>query len=191
MSQFHFDPDTYLQLMAEEVPGYERLQAAVAEQVVPASRVLELGTGTGETARRVLPRIPGAAWVGIDASAAMLAHARAALPDADLRVARLEDPLPDGPFGLVVSALAVHHLDGPGKADLFARLARVVAPGGSFVLGDVVVPEDPGDVVTPIDGVYDQPSRVDEQLAWLAAAGFEPRVAWQERDLAVMVAERP
>jgi tRNA (cmo5U34)-methyltransferase len=190
MAQFHFDPDTYLQLMAEEVPGYERLQAALAAEAVPAARVLELGTGTGETARRVLARAPGAEWIGIDASEAMLGHARGALPGADLRVARLEDPLPEGPFGLVVSALAVHHLDGPAKADLFARVAEVLAPGGRFVLGDVVVPEDPADVVTPVDGVYDIPSRVDEQLAWLAAAGFEPRVAWRERDLAVLVADR-
>jgi tRNA (cmo5U34)-methyltransferase len=173
------------------VPGYRRLQDAVAAGARPAERVLELGTGTGETARRVLARIPGAAWVGVDASEAMLAHARRVLPDADLRVSRLEDPLPAGPFGLVVSALAVHHLDGPGKADLFARVAERLAPGGRFVLGDVVVPEDPADVVTPVDGVYDTPSRVDEQLAWLAAAGFEPRVAWSERDLAVLVADRP
>jgi tRNA (cmo5U34)-methyltransferase len=190
MAQFHFDPDTYLQLMAEEVPGYERLQAAVAAEAVPAARVLELGTGTGETARRVLTRTPGAEWVGVDASERMLAHARRALPGADLRVARLEDPLPDGPFGLVVSALAVHHLDGPAKAALFARVAGALEPGGRFVLGDVVIPEDPADVVTPIDGVHDTPSRVDEQLAWLAAAEFEPRVAWRERDLAVLVGDR-
>jgi hypothetical protein len=42
---------------------------------------------------------------------------------ADLRVSRLQDPLPEGNFDLVGSALAVHHLDGAGKADLFARVA--------------------------------------------------------------------
>ena len=190
MTQFHFDPDTYLDLMAAEVPAYERLQAAVAAAARPARRVLELGTGTGETAKRILPRVPGAAWVAIDASEAMLAHARAVLPEADLRVARLEEPLPPGPFGLVVSALAVHHLDGPGKADLFRRVAGVLEPGGRFVLGDVVEPDDPADVVTPVDGVYDVRSRVEEQLAWLADAGLDARVAGSERDLAVLVGDR-
>lgn len=190
MAQFHFDPDSYLELMASEVPAYARLQEETAAACVPAARMLELGTGTGETARRVLARCPGGALVGIDVSARMLAHARGVLPGTDLRVARLEDVLPDGPFGLVFSALAVHHLDGPGKADLFARVARVLSPGGRFVLGDVVVPDDPADVVTPIDGVYDTPSRVDEQLAWLAQAGLRPSVAWAERDLAVIVADR-
>ena len=190
MAQFHFDPDSYLELMAAEVPAYARLQDEVVAACVPAERMLELGTGTGETARRVLARFPGAQLVGIDVSEAMLAHAGPVLPGADLRVGRLEDPLRDGPFGLVFSALAVHHLDGPGKADLFRRVAGVLEPGGRFVLGDVVVPEDPADVVTPIDGVYDTPSRVDEQLRWLADAGLRPAVAWSERDLAVLVADR-
>jgi tRNA (cmo5U34)-methyltransferase len=52
-----------------------------------------------------------------------------------------------------------------------------------------VVPEDPTDVVTPIDGDYDKPSTVADQLGWLAAAGLRPRVAWAHRDLAVLVAD--
>jgi hypothetical protein len=48
----------------------------------------------------------------------MLAAATAEAAGADLRVGRLQDPLPQGNFDLVVSALAVHHLDGAGKADL-------------------------------------------------------------------------
>jgi tRNA (cmo5U34)-methyltransferase len=195
MGQFHFDPERYAQSMAEGVPAYERLQVAIAEAAgaharaggEPAQRLLELGTGTGETAVHVLAAHPGAELVGIDASEAMLGHARVKLPAAELRVSRLEDPLPDGPFDLIFSALAVHHLDGPGKANLFTRVARALAPGGRFVLGDLVVPEDPADVVTPIDGVYDLPSTIDEQLGWLTAAGLEAVLAWRERDLAVLV----
>jgi tRNA (cmo5U34)-methyltransferase len=192
MSEFQFDPDSYLELMAEEVPDYPRLQdeaAAASADLAPVRRILDLGTGTGETARCVLARHPGAGLVGIDSNQAMLARARMVLPDADLRVARLEDPLPDGPFDLVVSALAVHHLDGPAKATLFARVAEALRPGGRLVLADIVVPDDPADVVTPIDGTYDVPSSIDEQLAWLRAANLEPRVAWAHRDLAVLVAD--
>ncbi|HEX3056606.1 MAG TPA: class I SAM-dependent methyltransferase, partial [Gaiellaceae bacterium] len=131
-----WDPDRYGDVI-EEIPGYEELQDAVAAAST-GRNVLELGTGTGETALRVLARNPGARWTGIDGSEAMVAHARERLPGADLRVQRLEDPLPEGPFDLVVSCLAVHHLDGEGKRDLFRRIARV---SDTFVLGDVVVPE--------------------------------------------------
>lgn len=190
MAQFHFDPDTYLELMAEEVPSYEELQAEVtaATRGIEVTRMLELGTGTGETARRVREVHPDAAYVGIDSGPAMLAKAAEVLPDAELHLSDLKDELPDGPFELVFSALTVHHLDGPAKADLFRRVAAVLAPGGRFVLGDVIVPEDSADVVVPVDGDWDKPSRVDEQLAWLHEAGFSARLLWLKRDLAVMVA---
>ena len=193
MAQFHFDPDSYLELMAEEVPDYARLQeeaAAATAELASVRRVLDLGMGTGETARRVLARHPDAALVGVDAGEAMLSRARDVLPDADLRVARLEDPLPDGPFDLAVSALAVHHLPGSAKAELFRRTADALRAGGRFVLADVVVPDDPADAITPIDGVHDVPSRVDEQLEWLLVAGLRPAVAWSCRDLAVLIADR-
>jgi hypothetical protein len=62
----------------------------------------------------------------------MLERARRVLPEGcvELHARRLEDPLPAGPFDLIFSALAIHHLDGPGKADLFARAAARLVPGG-------------------------------------------------------------
>ncbi len=191
MGQFHFHPDDYMELMLSEMPDYLRLQdEAAAATGAGATRLLELGTGTGETARRVLARHPGATLTGIDASADMLAVARDVLPGADLHVSRLQDPLPSGPFDLVFAVLAVHHLDGPGKAGLFARVAAALAPGGRFVLGDVVVPDDPADAITPLSPSYDLPSRVDEQLGWLAEAGLDAAVAWTARDLAVIAADK-
>jgi tRNA (cmo5U34)-methyltransferase len=185
MGQFHFHPDEYLDLMRSELPDYFRLQDEAAALCTGAHTLLELGTGTGETALRVLQQCSGASLVGIDASADMLAVARERLPDADLRVARLEEPLPPGRFDLVFSVLAIHHLDGPGKADLFRRVAEVT---DRVVIGDVVVPEDPADAVTPLSPGFDVPSRVDEQLGWLSDAGFAPTVVWSARDLAVIAA---
>jgi tRNA (cmo5U34)-methyltransferase len=191
--QFHFDPASYLETIRAEVPAYDELQAAVAEATagIQAERILELGVGTGETSRRVLDLHPDAEFVGIDESAGMLAAASAYIAAVDLRVSRLEDPLPEGEFDLVVSALAVHHLDGARKADLFARIADRLRRGGRFVLGDVVVPDDPTDIVTPIDGVYDQPSSVDDQVRWLTAAGLNAEVVWARQDLAVIIADSP
>jgi tRNA (cmo5U34)-methyltransferase len=140
------------------------------------SGVLELGVGTGQTSKRVLDLHPEAELVGIDESAEMLATASMDA-FADLRVSRLQNPLPEGNFDLVVSALTVHHLDSAGKTDLFAR--------------DVVVPDDPADAVTPIDGVYDQPSTVDDQVRWLAAVGLQAEVVWARQDLAVIIADSP
>jgi tRNA (cmo5U34)-methyltransferase len=195
MTQFHFDPATYLDLMSQEVPAYGHLQEAVAAATagLAVSSVLDLGTGTGETLAVVLARHPGATAVGVDKSEAMLGEARQRLAGApvELRVADLTDPLPAGPYDLVVSALAVHHLEGPDKAALFVRIAGALGPRGRFVLGDVVVPVDPADAVTPVTSGHDRPSTLADQLGWLVDAGFAASTVWSERDLVVVCADRP
>jgi tRNA (cmo5U34)-methyltransferase len=192
MSEFRFDPGTYLDEIRADIPRFDELQEVVVEATrgVAARRVLDLGTGTGETARRVLAAHPEAVLAGIDESQAMLDVARAAL-DADLRVQRLQDPLPAGPFDLVVSALAVHHLDSDEKRDLFRRVRLELAPGGRFVLGDVVVPERAEDAVTPTTPGFDKPDRLEHLLEWLREAGFETEVVWASRDLAAVRADVP
>jgi tRNA (cmo5U34)-methyltransferase len=138
--QFHFDPDTYQELMGSEVPSYAQLQQAVADATrgIVVRLFLDLGAGTGVTTALVLSYHPGAQIVGVDESPLMLERARQALPFGDFRVARLEDDLPDGPFDLVVSALAGHHLDGPAKADLFSRVAISLSRPGLAKRGKAV-----------------------------------------------------
>jgi tRNA (cmo5U34)-methyltransferase len=190
LSQFHFDPGTYLENIRADIPVFDELQeqAAKATEGVDAQRILELGVGTGETATRVLARHPNARFVGVDESEEMLAAAQVV---ADLRVSRLEDPLPEGPFDLVVSCLAVHHLDGPEKRDLFRRIADALRPGGRFVLADVVVPERLEDAVTTTTPGYDRPDRLADQLEWLREARFETEITWSWKDVAVVSADLP
>jgi tRNA threonylcarbamoyl adenosine modification protein (Sua5/YciO/YrdC/YwlC family) len=188
-----FDPRTYRVEIRADIPDFDQLQ----ERVVALSgdqaarRILELGIGTGETARRLLERHPGAMVVGVDASAEMLAAASEVLPEdrVELSVARLEDPLPPGPFDVVVSVLAIHHLSDQAKAELFRRIRSMLKPRSRFVLGDVVVPADPRDAIIPLTDGFDRPSTVSDQLTWLEAAQFDASVAWQHRDLAVIIAE--
>ena len=180
--------------MRAEVPDYDRLQEESAEATPPieARAILELGTGTGETARRLLAVHPLAELVGLDSSEQMLAAAGRLL-DSDrvaLSVDRIEAPLPAGRFDLVVAALVVHHLDGDHKAKLFQRVHSLLRPGGRFVLADVVVPEHPEDAITPLSPDYDHPSTLGEQLDWLRAVGLSPSVIWKRRDLAVIAADR-
>ena len=191
---YHFKPETYLEWAREDIPAYDELQSEVAKATegAEARRVLELGTGTGETARRVLAAHPQARLVGIDVNPEMLAEAHASLPASQVETLisqTLQDPLPAGPFELVFSALAVHHLDASEKQQLFRRVAEALAPGGRFVLGDVVVPERRQDAEIELSGGYDKPDTVADQLAWLAAAGFDVRVTWSRNDLAVLVAD--
>jgi tRNA (cmo5U34)-methyltransferase len=190
--QFHFDPGSYAEMIHEDIPAYDEFQDTAAQAAaIGARRILELGTGTGETAWRLLERNPEATLVGLDESESMLSAARARLPAdrVSLRVGRLQDPLPEGEFDLVASALCVHHLDGAEKRDLFARVRRRLVRGGRFVLADVIVPQDPADRVIELSPGFDRPDTASDQLVWLREAGFELISKWIRRDLAVLAAE--
>jgi tRNA (cmo5U34)-methyltransferase len=174
--QFHEDWATYLENIRADVPRYDELQAATIEAIPFApKRVLELGIGTGETTRHLLERYPDAEVTGLDASADMVFRAREL--GIEVRLARMEDPLPDGPWDLVLSVLTVHHLDADGKRDLFRRVRE---QSRSLVMGDVVdVP--PERRVASLEPGVDMPSPAPDLAEW---SGGE--VTWQADDLAVI-----
>jgi tRNA (cmo5U34)-methyltransferase len=176
MGQFHWKPDTYPELIRSEVPRYDELQeqAIAAIPFVP-ERVLELGMGTGETTRRLIEAYPDAWVIGLDASADMVFRARENYDDVQL--ARMEDPLPDGPWDLVIGVLSIHHLTSDQKKNLF-RQVRTQAR--SFVIGDVVKAETQ---VTPIDPAHDFPESAADLAEWTGG-----QISWEKDDLAVVTA---
>jgi len=189
--QWHLDADTYLAMVRSEIPAYDDLQDRLADATtgVSAHAILDLGSGTGITAQRVARRHPGCRVVGIDSSADMLEIAHETVPTATFFRQGLEDPLPEGPFDLVVSAFAVHHLPGPAKADLFGRVAYALRPEGRFVLLDVVVSATPVKAPVAIEAGVDLPDSVVDQLRWLTDAGFHAAVVFAEADLAILRAD--
>jgi tRNA (cmo5U34)-methyltransferase len=172
--QLHLNPDTYLKLIQEDVPRYGELQdEAVAAIPFAPARVLELGVGTGETTRRLLARYPDAEVTGLDSSSEMVFRAREL--GIEGRIARMEDPLPDGPWDLVISVLTVHHLDDEAKQDLFRRVRET---SKALVIGDVVTAAEQ---VAPLEEGVDFPAPAADVAEW---AGGE--VVWEADDLAVV-----
>ena len=176
-AQFHWQPETYLELMRSEVPRYDELQREAIEAIpfAPAT-VLELGFGTAETTSRIWERYPQTRITGLDSSPEMVFKARE-LGWEEMRLARLEDPLPDGPWDLVISVLTVHHLDDDGKRDLFRRVREQAR---ALVIGDVVdVPAERR--VAPLDPDYDMPAPAADLAEWCGG-----EVVWEADDLAVV-----
>jgi tRNA (cmo5U34)-methyltransferase len=174
MSDFSWKPDDYLDLIKGEIPRYEELQdQAIAAIPFAPERVLELGMGTGETTRRLIEAYPDSWVIGLDSSPDMVYRAREAYDDVQL--ARIEDPLPDGPWDLVIGVLSIHHLTGEQKRELFRRVRE---HSRALVIGDVVKAEVQ---VTPIDDGYDFPETAADLAEW---SGGE--VTWEADDLAVV-----
>lgn len=160
MGQFDWTPEVYLERIRAEIPGYDDLQdQAVAAIPFAPERVLELGMGTGETTRRLIEAYPEAWVIGLDSSPDMVFRARKSYDDVQL--ARMEDPLPDGPWDLVISVLSVNQLDDDQRRNL---CRQVKAQSRSLVIGDVFV----GD-------------QLQDLTSWC-----EGEVTWQQGDLAVV-----
>ncbi len=176
MPEFAWKPDEYLDLIHEEVPRYAELQEqAIAAIPFAPQRVLELGMGTGETTRRLIEAYPDAWVIGLDSSPDMVFRAREMYDDVQL--ARIEDPLPDGPWDLVIGVLSIHHLDSEGKQELFRQIRE---QSRALVIGDIVK----ADVqVTPLEDGYDHPETAADLATWSGG-----QITWQADDLAVISA---
>jgi tRNA (cmo5U34)-methyltransferase len=176
-AQFHSKAATYLEAIRADVPRYDELQdEAVAAIPFAPDRVLELGIGTGETTKRILAAHPGAQITGLDSSPEMVFRARELLEDVQL--ARMEDPLPDGPWDLVISVLSVHHLTDDQKQLLFRRVRE---QSKALVLGDVVKAEVQ---VASLEPEVDFPDSAEELAEWCGG-----KVVWTGDDLAVVAAD--
>lgn len=123
---------------------------ALIEPGVGNGQVIELCCGDGTLAGAILERHPAATVHGLDGSEAMLASASARLAGAGPRFLPQRFELADAGWrsafrgrAAVVSSLAVHHLVDDAKRKLFEDVASMLAPGGVFVLADVVAPTTP------------------------------------------------
>lgn len=98
-------------------------------------RVLELGAGTGRIA---IPLARATDVVALDASRAMLDRLRAKAGDVQLETVEgdMVDPAVDGPFDLVIVVFNTLYLlpDQEEQVRCFAATARLLAPGGRFVV---------------------------------------------------------
>lgn len=160
MGQFDWKPEIYLERIRAEIPGYDELQdQAVAAVPSSPERVLELGMGTGETTRRLIEAHPEAWVIGLDSSPDMVFRARREYDDVQL--ARMEDPLPDGPWDLVISVLSVNQLNDEQRRNLCRQVKNQAR---ALVIGDVFVNDQLQELVSHCEG----------------------EVVWQQGDLAVV-----
>jgi ubiquinone/menaquinone biosynthesis C-methylase UbiE len=108
-----------------------------------ASIILDVACGPGIITAALAPRAREV--IAFDLTPEMLAKARqrcaeAGLTNVTFREGSANDlPFPDASFDTVVTRLSVHHFQDPQRP--LAEMARVLKPGGAFVLADVVSSE--------------------------------------------------
>lgn len=192
--------------LARDIPhrqiAEEMLLAALPDQV---ERCTDLGTGDGRLLALVRTRYPDAEVMGFDSSAAMLDRAKErfdGVSKVELRDHDLQAPLPDASGAeVVVSGLAIHHLEDRRKRELFDEVHGLLAPGGVFANLDLVRSSSARlherfrrEIGRVKDDPTDRLAGLDEQMDWLREVGFvevDCHFKWLEMALIVAVKAQP
>ncbi|HWQ13451.1 MAG TPA: class I SAM-dependent methyltransferase [Roseiflexaceae bacterium] len=153
--------------------GPDLVALVAAAGATGRERALDVGSGAGHTALALAPYV--ASVTAVDLSDEMLAQGRALAAARGIGnitfqrgdVERLE--LPDAAFDIVTSRYSAHHYPRPKAA--LREVARVLRPGGTMLLVDVVAPEEPAlDTFLNAIELLRDPSHVRDHTAgqWLA-----------------------
>lgn len=143
-AQFGASAEDYV-TSATHAAGADLEQLVAWTEGGPEKRALDVATGGGHTALALAPHYGRV--IATDLTARMLATARAFIQGRGARnvAFQLADaealPFGDAAFDLVTCRIAPHHF---ARVERFAReVARVLKPGGVFLLEDSIVPGDP------------------------------------------------
>ncbi len=161
--------------------GGPDLDAMLAAAPKGPLRVLDAGSGTGHTALAFAPLV--AEVVAVDLTEAMLEQGRRLAEERGLTNITFQNgdveqlPFPDASFDLVTSRYSAHHYPHPQAA--LREFKRVLRPGGTFLLVDVVSPDDPTEdtflnaIELLRDNSHVRDHSVAQWMAMLAALGAQ------------------
>lgn len=120
--------------------GYAELMTYIGSRVASRSRVLDLGTGTGNT---ILHLPADTVVTGVDVSGKMLEIAKAKLKAR--QVTLVQDDVLNyvteadlSCFDVIVSTYTLHHLTPQERELLFSEIARKAPPAVRVIVGDLM-----------------------------------------------------
>jgi SAM-dependent methyltransferase len=145
--------------MTDFFPGRDESIAVMLDLVTELAgpepdRILDLGSGPGPLAARLLARFPRAHVAALDFDPVLLQIGRGALGDAGGRLTWVHSNLREidwtgalaglGPFDAVLSVATLHHLPAREVRRIYGDLAGLIRPDGLFINTEGMIPSRPG-----------------------------------------------
>ena len=186
------------------IPYYEQMITALIDSVqfepFAAIRIIDLGCGTGTVAKRLGDKFPNSTIVCLDIASKMIEIAKYKMSgrkNTEFIVGDFSKIEFKEPFDVVVSSLALHHIQtDEEKKEFYTKIYKVLTNSGQFLNADVVLAStdylqninmnrwiDYMNKSVPMEEIQqrwlpahkteDRPSILMEQLKWLDEIGFE------------------
>lgn len=177
--------------------------------------MIDLGTGTGITARIMQDVLPSARFDLVDFSEQMMSGARQRFGDvANYLLGDYATMDFTKKYDAVVAVIGVHHQTHTGKRELFKKIYSMLKPGGTFIFGDLVTYRNPQEAALKnaqhfhhlVEHAEDeqtlkewahhhqflnQLAPVEDQIEWLQAAGFMVEQKMLKFNTALLIAKKP
>ena len=144
LEQFYDDlSSNYTDLIKKCVPRYQemlyRMFQYIPETFKP-KRIIDLGCGTGNLTREILDHFPDAEIHALDLSEEILDECKKRFPNAhnityikaDFKHMKLEP----NTYDLVMSSIAIHHIEDAFKIQLYNDVFRALKDYGLFIFAD-------------------------------------------------------
>jgi ubiquinone/menaquinone biosynthesis C-methylase UbiE len=143
--------DTWLESTAYDAMDFVAVNTAFAADAIAldpyAIKILDVGTGTARIPILMCQQQPQYLITGVDLAQSMLIIGQRNVDEARLnqriRLERVDSkrmPYPDLEFDMVISNSLVHHL--PDPLSFFGEIKRLIKPGGSILVRDLIRPEN-------------------------------------------------
>lgn len=211
--------DTYSESIRRYYPWYDEMIAAMMGYFHPwiPQNILELGCGYGDLTLLLCERFPEAliTAVGGDTTSIEICQRRLGnrpieFVQEDLRQVEYAP----GSFDLVVSSLALHHLEDEERADLYKAVYGWLRPRGRFVFSDRYrdestqvylinrqiwretvrsngISDEAWSQWLKQESVHDHPGLLQQQIKYLKIAGFNvSEVLWRKYLWASILAQK-
>ena len=133
----------YSELIVKCVPRYPELIynmfQYIPEKFSP-KRILDLGCGTGNLTDQIFKKYPEAEIDALDISEEILNESRRRFNHTpNIRYIQADFKslhLPPGSYDLVMSSIAIHHIEDTEKIKLYKEVFQALSPGGIFIFAD-------------------------------------------------------